>query len=268
MSLDRSSNLRLLTVIVMLACLSGCASSVGGGRDDPARVGSTMDRVSPVRAAEANTRLGVGYLEQGKLQIALEKLELAVRQDPKHAPAHLALGIINQSIGRNDKAIDHMKTAVALAPGDGSAHNNYGVLLCRVGRFAEADRQFLAALEDPFYQTPEVILANAGSCARRWGETERAERYLREALEFDPDFGEALFSMSELSFEAGRMLPARGFLQRLESQGELTPEALLLGVRIERALGNPTTAQHYASRLLNSYPGSAQALALRNENSN
>ena len=264
-----NSLLRLLTVGAVLASLAGCASSAGSGRNnDPARVGSSVERVSPVRAAEANTRLGVGYLEQGKLQIALEKLELAVHQDPKHAPAHLALGIIYQSIGRNDTALYHMKTAVALAPEDGSAHNNYAVLLCRVGRFPEADREFLKALEDPFYQTPEVVLANAGSCARRWGESERAERYLREALTYDPAFGEALFSMSELSFDQGRLLPARGFLQRLESQGELTPEALLLAVRIERALGNEATAQQYASRLRSRHPGSAEVETLKRDKLN
>lgn len=260
---------RALALLAGLTCLAGCATGGGSVRGvDATRVGSSVERVSPVRAAEANTRLGVGYLEQGRLQIALEKLELAVRQDPKHAPAHLALGIVYQSIGRNDAAIDHMKTAVGLAPGDGSAHNNYGVLLCRVGRFAEADRQFLAALEDPFYQTPEVILANAGSCAKRWGESRRAERYLREALEFDPDIGEVLYNMAELSLEQGRALAARGFLQRLESRHELTPGALLLAVRIERALGSETSAQQYAIQLLTQHPGSAEAESLNQDPSN
>ncbi|PKL94987.1 MAG: type IV pilus biogenesis/stability protein PilW, partial [Gammaproteobacteria bacterium HGW-Gammaproteobacteria-8] len=117
-------------------------------------------------------------------------------------------------------------------------------------------------LEDPFYQAPEVILANAGSCARRWGEIDRAERYLREALGYDPDFGEALFSMAELSHEQQRLLPARGFLQRLESLGPLSPEALLLAVRIERSLGNETVAREYADQLLRRYPGSAEAESL------
>ncbi|MGB0513397.1 MAG: tetratricopeptide repeat protein, partial [Wenzhouxiangellaceae bacterium] len=150
-------------------------------------------------------------------QVAMEKLELAVRQDPEHAPAHMALGIVNQSINRNEKALEHLKTAVRLAPEDGAAHNTYAVLLCRVGRYAEADRHFQAALEDPFYQTPEVVLANAGSCARRAGETEQAEQYLRLALEFNPRLPEALFNLAELSLRQGRALPARGFLQRLES---------------------------------------------------
>ena len=261
--------LAIAVLAVAIASSMGCATGAGSaGESDPRRVGSSVERVSPVRAAEINTRLGVGYLEQGQLQIAMEKLELAVRQDPRHAPAHLALGIVYQSIGRDDRALDHMKTAVTLAPEDGAAHNNYGVLLCRVGRFAEADRAFRTALEDPFYQTPAVLLANAGSCARRWGDDELAERYLRQALQFDPASGEALYNLAELSLEQGKYLPARGFLQRLEAQETLSADALLLAFRIEHGLGSDTTAQQYADRLLRRYPGSEQAQRLQLPQSN
>jgi len=185
--------MRPAAALLTLILLGGCAAT---DESDPRRSGSAVDRVSPVRAAELNTRLGVGYLERGQLQVALQKLEQAVEQDPEHVPAHLALGIVYQRIDATDSALQHLRTAVRLAPEDGGAHNSYAALLCEVGRYDAADRHFQAALEDPFYATPGVALANAGACARRDGRLDAAERYLREALRYDAQNRTALFNLA------------------------------------------------------------------------
>lgn len=255
-------SLRKAAMIILAAALAGCAAS-NSSETDPRRSGSAVDRVSPVRAAEVNTRLGVGYLERGDVQVAMEKLELAVQQDPGHVPAHLALGIVYQSIDRNERALGHFETAVELAPDDGGAHNSYAALLCQMGRYREADRHFRAALNDPFYATPDVALANAGSCARRDGRDEEAERYLRETLEYDPQSRTALFNLAGLSFEQGEGLRARAFLQRLEAAGGLDARALLLAVQVERSLGSEAIAEGYARTLMERYPDSPQASQVR-----
>lgn len=253
----------ILVTAVLTALLTACAAGGGSrGETDPRRTGSAVERTSKNRVADLNTRLGVGYLEQGNVQVALEKLELAISQDPNHAPAHLALGILYQKIGRTEPALKHLKRAVELIPEDGGARNNYGVLLCRVGRYAEADREFRAALEDPFYRTPVVALTNAGACARRAGRLDDAERYLRQALRLAPENPDTLYQMAELSLAQGNALSARGFLQRLEALGELTADALLLGVRVERTLGHMRAAETYAQTLQSRYPDSEQARAL------
>ena len=245
-------------MLLIATVLAGCAAT-NSSETDPRRSGSAVDRVSPVRAAEVNTRLGVGYLERGDVQVAMEKLELAVQQDPNHVPAHLALGIVYQSIERNERALQHLATAVELAPEDGGAHNSYAVLLCQVGRYTEADRHFRAALDDPFYATPGVALANAGSCARRHGRHDEAERYLREALEYDPQNRTALFNLASLSFARDQPLRTRAFLQRLEASGGLGARALLLAVQVERTLGSEAVAERYAKTLQERYPDSPQA---------
>lgn len=255
---------KFLVVALISIILIGCGSNPVPR--ESGRTGSSADRVSPVRAAEINTRLGVGYLERGQIEIALEKLQKAVSQDPDHAPAHLALGIVYQAIDRREQALDHLRSAVRLAPGDGSAHNTYAALLCQVGRYEEADRQFRAALEDPFYATPEVALANAGSCARRAGELEQAEEYLRLTLEFDPIHQTALFNLAEIAWQRGQALRARAFLQRLEATGNLEPEALVLAIRVENELGSPADAKYYEKILLQQYPQSPQASQMRQQN--
>jgi type IV pilus assembly protein PilF len=245
------------TAVLLVLFLAGCATT----RDDvtPQRTGSSVERISPVRAADINTRLGVGYLERGQIQLALEKLELAVRQDEQHVPAHLALGIVYERIGREQRALDHLERAVRLAPEDGAAHNSLAALLCRTGRYGRADDHFRRALEDPFYGTPEVVLANAGSCASRAGRLEDAELYLREALQIDPVNQVALFNLARVTLERNEAFSARAFLQRLEGTGLLGPDALLLGVRIEIALGNRNEAERYAALLRARYPESMEA---------
>lgn len=253
----------LAAVTLMCLVLSGCATN---DVQPSQRTGSSGDRVSPVRAAEINTRLGVGYMERGDLQIAMEKLEAAVRQDPEHVPAHLALGILYESIDRDAQALEHLRRAARLAPDDGAAQNSYAALLCRTGRYEEADRHFRRAMNDPFYATPEVVLANAGACARRGELYIEAEKYLRDALEIDPANRLALFNLSELFYQKGNALRARAFLQRLESIGPVGPDALWLGYRIESELNSAPDVERYAELLRGRYPDSPQASELRQQN--
>ncbi len=261
----RIRGLVLIAAVLGTLLMAGCATT--NPDMSPQRTGSSVERVSPVRAADINTRLGVGYLEQGQLQLALEKLELAVRLDDQHVPAHLALGIVYEQIGREQRALGHLERAVRLAPEDGAAHNSLAALLCRMGRYDDAERHFGDALDDPFYRTPEVVLTNAGSCARRAGRLDDAESYLRQALEFDPVNRLALFNLANVALAQNEAFSARAFLQRLEGTGPLGPDALLLGVRIERALGNTDESERYAASLRARYPESLQVEQLEADES-
>lgn len=249
----------LLICVCLLALLVGCATP------QPARnnSGDGMDRVSPVRAAEVNTRLGIGYLERDQIQLAIQKLETALGHDPSHTPAHLTLGMIYEQLGDPQKAGEYYRQASRLAPEDGATQNAYAVHLCRRGRFDEAERHFRAAMEDPFYATPELAYGNAGACARRANQPERAEAFLRQAIEIDPDYSDALFQLADLHLQRGEAFRARAFLQRLESLTEPDAAMLILGYRIEQGLNNPGQAEQYAARLERQFPESSQARELR-----
>ena len=103
------------------------------------------------------------------------------------------------------------------------------------------------------------------ACWEAWSQDwdEEAERYLREALEYDPQSRTALFNLAGLSFERGEGLRARAFLQRLEAVGGLGARALLLAVQVERSLGSEAIAQEYARTLIERYPDSPQASQVR-----
>lgn len=217
---------------------------------------------SPTEAASFNVQLGATYLKQGRLELAKEKLEKALEQDPQLAVAHTYAGLLYDRLTEADKASYHYRRALSLDPDDSATLNLYGAFLCRRGQPLEAEEYFLAATRDPLYGTPEVAFTNAGVCLLREQELDRAEALFRRALNVNPRYADALWQMSRLSQERGLTLQARAFFQRFAEVGDMTPEALWLGVRIERALGDEQNAARYADRLLAEYPDSAEARAL------
>ena len=251
---------RLALAAIMLL-LAACASSPEPG--PTARSG--MDRVSPVRAAEVHTRLGVGYMARGQLQIAMENLERALRHDPQHTPAHVTLASAHERLGNTRQAETHYRQAARLAPTDGATQNAYAVFLCRNGPFDEAQRRFERAFADAFYSTPELAFSNAGACARRNGQLAQAETYLRQAADLAPMFADPLFQLADLYRLQGDPLRARAFLQRYESLAEISPASLKLGYMVEKSLNNRYDAERYASLLEGSFPESAEARQVRGD---
>lgn len=233
----------LLTVWLLVSCVSTPDTSKESSR----------------KAAETNTALGRNYMDRGKYEIALEKLKRAVAFDKTYAPAHTLLGVLYETIGETKLAGKEYKEALHHDPDNGDVNNNYGAFLCATGKPADADRYFKAAIRDPFYGTPAIALANAGSCAMETGDLDKAETYLRQSLDYDNQLGSALLPMAEISLLNGEYLRARAFLQRFEAQGVMNEESLMLGYQIETRLGDTKSASKYRLELQSRYPESLEA---------
>jgi len=234
---------RLTTAGILLLLLLACAST-------PDKSGSENRR-----AAETNTALGRQYMQRGDYEIALEKLKRAIAYDKTYAPAHTMLAVLYETLGEMEDAGVEYRRAVQYDPKDGSVNNNYGAYLCGGGKHAEAERYFLTAVDDPFYDTPEVALANAGSCALAAGDLDKAETFLRQSLGYDDELAAALLPMAEVSYQKGSYLKARAFLQRFEAVSPATRESLLLGYNIETNLGDEAAAEGYRRALQSQQKG-------------
>jgi type IV pilus assembly protein PilF len=90
-----------------------------------------------------------------------------------------------------------------------------------------------------------------------------AVKYFRTALEVNPKQPRALIEMAKLSYNAGRTVSARAFIQRYFDVGEDTPEVLLFATKIESTLGNRDAEASYAIRLRGKFPDSAEAAQLK-----
>lgn len=240
--------LRRVTAAAAAVVLCACASN-------------RMTAEQESSAADVNVRLGVGYMQRGELELAMEKLKKALQLDPGSSDAHTALGALYEELGNKEKAGYEYRKAVDVKPTDPLARNNYGQFLCKQGRTAEAEENFKEAVKQPFYKTPEVALTNAGACV---SEPAEAEEYYREALQRNPHYPDALYRMASLSFQQGKFLQARAFMQRFHDVVRPSAESLWLAIEIERQLGDRRAAADHAKRLREGFPDSPEARKLGN----
>jgi type IV pilus assembly protein PilF len=214
-------------------------------------------------AAVANMNLGAGYLRQGRFDLAIERLQRALKEDPRLADAHSTIAIAYDQLGDFDNAEEHYKRATQLEPDNSSAANNYAVFLCRRDRWRDAEPYFKRAVDNPKYSTPEAALTNAGKCAAGAKDTKKAEQYFRQALTRNPQYADALSSMADLAFQQGNYLQARAFVQRFLDAQKPTASILALCVDTEQKLGNRAASDRCLQRLRDGFPGSPEVARLQ-----
>jgi type IV pilus assembly protein PilF len=245
--------MKLLTAFAVYCLLcQGCVSTTN----------SSIPPQNDADAAVANLNLGLGYLRQGRPELAIDIFNRALGFDPGLADAHSSIAVAYDQVGRSDEAEGHYRRAAELAPDNPGVANSYAVYLCRIDRWADAEPYFRQAAENPAYATPEAALSNAGVCALAAGEPDKAESYFREALGRNSVYPDALYHMADLAHEQGNFLQARAFMQRSLASVADSPEMLWLCIQIEGQLSSPTQAQACATRLKMQFPESVQASQL------
>ncbi len=283
-----------LTCLMLLlgVLIAGCATSRDPG----------LDPRDPKKAAELNEELATRYYQQGNLQLARKKAQRALELDSSLEAAsqivaatyveqarrdlntgrleralkaiesaksayaelprtYLVEGLIDRRLGELNKAETALKRALELEGDFPEAHNAYGHVLCDQGRYQAADEQFRISAKSPDYEA-EFAYYNAGLCARRIPDMDKAERHFRRALEANPEFPQALYEMARLSCDQSAPLRCRAYLERYAAVSPHTPETLWLGIEAERALGDLDAARNYALQLRSEFPDSEAAQKL------
>jgi type IV pilus assembly protein PilF len=233
-----------------------------------AAAGSAVEKRAPdpdpkVTAARLNAQLAVAYLKQNDVAEARNKIEKALKENDKDPAVQSAAGLVYERLLEPDQADKHYSAALRLAPKDADMVNNYAVFQCRRGNWEQGQKLFEQAAHSPSYATPEVAYANAGVCARSAGNLKRAEELFGKSLAIRADYPDALLQMADLALARGAGPLAHVYMQRYLVNGPATPDALLLAVRIGRALGDHAEESRYATQLQHDFPGSSQARELR-----
>lgn len=230
--------------------LTGCGSS------------GSQHATNPQNAAIANTQLGSAYLNQGELALAKDKLDKALAQDPNNPEVHSVRAMLFERMGQQSKADAEYRTALRLAPNDPNVINNYAVYLCQNGRTDEGVKRFEEAAKNALYRTPETAYTNAGVCLRAAKRDEEARVDFAKALTVKPNSAEAVYQLANLEFQHNELPPARARIDAYLANFNVTPDLLLLGVRVARAQNDRLGAQRYARKLQMDYPGTDQTRAL------
>ncbi len=250
-----------VTVLITMLGLAGCQQGVvrTDSDDETGSLGTTQKKGT----GDVYVKLAVAYMQRDQLGVALQNIKKAVSMDPNNGEAHNVMAIIYSRLGETALAEQHFKRSKQLQPKNPYILNAYGSFLCGQKRYKEADEQFNAALKNPLYTTPEVALTNAGICANMAKETDKAEAYLRRALQYNGRFSVALFQMAQLSYDSGDPTAAKEFLKRYHKVAKFTPQSLWLAIQIERKLGNKSAEASYSIQLRGSFPDSTEVQLLR-----
>lgn len=239
----------LPTVILSMLC-SACISTTTG------RASPEADNSD---AAGLNYELGRRYYQNGKYELARDRLLLSIKFDAKNEVAHSMLGLTYEALGNLRLARASYEEAARVGPRNFDMKNTYAVFLCRQRDFVAAEREFTQAASHPENDNAEVTLTNAGVCMVQKPDLDAAEGLFRQALDRRANYGEALLQLCLLKFRQEDYLAARAFLQRFMSTSKSSAGVLYLGAQIEQKLGDERARKQYEDQLLREFPTSPEA---------
>lgn len=251
--------MRLSVIVLAVFFLAGCGSTGGKGE------ANQEVKVDARASARIHTELAAVYYGQKRYAVALDELKFALNMDSKYAPAYDVRGLVHMALQEDKKAEEDFESSLSLDGNNSGTRNNYGWFLCQRGREKESMEQFMLAVKNPLYDTPEKAYLNAGLCSKKAGKTKEAETYLKRALSIHPKLKEALIGMAELSFSQADYAGAKSYFLRLSRSGaELSAADLLLASRVERKLGDKNGEASYKLQLRKRFPESRETQLLLN----
>lgn len=255
--MSRSMRNRIAGLLLGVSCV--CAVQAQTTFDAPPS-NRNQNSTDPKNRARIHTELGALYFQEGSMSAALDELRVALKADSGFVQAYSVRGLVYARLKEYAKAEEDFQRALSLAPNDPEVNNNYGWYLCDTGKERQSIGFFLQALKNPLYETPERAYTNAGTCAMKAGDLEGAQGYLLNALRFARDGAStARLQLAKLFYLRGINEESKVYLNEVLKQMEPpTAEALWLGARIERRLGNRVAEAGYVAQLRSRYPTSGE----------
>ncbi len=202
------------------------------------------DKSNTEEKIAVNIRLGTEYLQQGRIETALNYFQKALSENPDSYTTHLMLAEVYKRLGEFSQAEIYFQKAIDKVPSHSSeygvVHNNYGVYLCIQGLNDQAETHFLNAAQHKLYSTPSAAYENAALCVAKQNK-HQAEVYFRKALALNAQQQRSLLEMAKLQFAQQNYLETRHYIQQFHAIAEATTESMKISLALEQHLGKPTT---------------------------
>ena len=211
-----------------------------------AMVGNSSDRKIPenLQVAKINVQLGMAYLERNHLQRAKQKLLMALNQAPQLPEAWYSMAYFLEASGNKEEAKNYYQKAIALAPGRGDAENNYGTFLCRNKNYELAIKHFELATKDLRYLDSAGAFENAGLCALKIPDQNRALAYFQLALKQDHDRPSTLLKVANLYDQQGAYPLAQNYLHHFLQVASPNKQSNLLSKHLAKMMAKNSSSHH------------------------
>ena len=269
-----SRTLTHAALVAALALALGCASGAGpaGPADQASATPEEPAAFEPAplqrppakrpsrgvvdkRKARSHYGLGIDHLRNGRAALAIRELRAAEMMDPGDAWIHLALAEAYRQKGVTAEAESHLERALDIDPDFQEARLNLSALYVQLERYEEALPPANELLADPTFPVPWKALTNRGWALMQLGRGAEARQDLELAVEYHPNYWQAVLNLGILEVEDGNRLEALELFDRVlalrpgplaeaEANYRIGEIYVSLGNR-ERALEHLTAASAY-----------------------
>ena len=252
--------LMLALVMAGLSATTGCAyqSETAVKTSD---IQTTSDEPESRRRARIRLELAVGYYNNGQTTIALDEIKQSIGVDPTLFESHNLRGLIYMRLNDVPLAEESFKKALSLNPKAATVQHNYGWMLCKQGRMAEADKMFLAALDNPLYNDRAKTFMTQGLCQFETGQRKSAETSLLRSYEIDPSNPIVAYHLAMIFFQNNEFPRAQSYVRRLNNGELANAESLWLGMKIERGLDNRDAVAQLGAQLKKRFPNAKETIS-------
>ena len=190
----------------------------------PACATTTADDEIRKLEARASYEAGVKSIAEGRISLGLSSLRQAVEIEPGNPLYRNAVGAVMLNIGRYAEAQTEFLKAVELDPTYADAYHNLGSAYAEQAKWEEAIEAYRKALTQTIYARPETTYNNLGYAYWALDRRREAEDAFRAALQLEPRLVPSHFWLGVLLEKEGRQAEAR---THFRAARDLEPASLL-----------------------------------------
>ena len=199
----------------------------------------------------------INFYTSGKLQKALDGVDLLLLQFPNSITLLNIQGVANIGLGQFAAAVGAFKKVLVIKPGNAGAYYNMGNALKEQGKLEEAIEGYNKALA--FKPDYADVYNNMGITLKKQGKLREAIEAYNKALAIKPDYADAYNNMGNALQEQGALKEAiEAYYNALAIKPDYADAYNNIGLAL-RGQGNLEEAMEAYSKALNLRPDYADA---------
>jgi len=176
-------------------------------------------------AGENQFNMGLEHLRLGRLDLALESFQAAIKENGKNPYFYKGLGVTYLRLRKVDEAISAFRKALELNPYYVDVRNDLGSALLLAGKREDGRKELLAAFNDPTNPSPEQTARNLGQAYLDEKNYSQALTWFQTSAQKDPKYAMAYLGLGDTYVAMGRLDDA---VRELETATKAMPEDLSL----------------------------------------
>ncbi len=217
-------------LVALLGCVLatgvGCATGAGPTAPPAAQANaSRIEKPAEVSHAEkararSHQSVGVSYLRDGNVALAIRELRSAAKLDPADKWIQLALAEAYRRRGLFDDAERHLLTALVIDPESQESRLTLSALYIQLERYEESIVHADWLIDEPTFPRPWLALTNKGFAEIKLERPKAARESLELAIQYHDRYWRAILNLAILDAEEGKKLDA---IEGLEDVVALKP---------------------------------------------